>query len=252
MSSEWLENSPRRAADRLLLTLKTRGPQTVAELGCMNEVCGEAVRQQLQRLANEGLVEATTRPGGVGRPAQVWRLTPAGHARFPDGHAEFAATLLRLIRTELGEKILDRLVQAYAAERQAAYAAELEGAKDLGEKVERLADARTREGYMAECIETADGYLLVENHCPVGAAAKGCKTYCGTELKMLSELFGPDVTVEWTEHIVHGDRRCAYRICPKAGSAAPAGGQSNEKLTSKLRKPAQLARKQRATAAARA
>src|SRR5947209_19592883 len=110
MSSDHLENSVRPAADRFLVLLKTRGPQTVADLGKATGVTGEAARQQLVRLAADGLVGATAEPRGVGRPAQVWALTDAGHARFPDGHAELTARLLRSIRTQPGEARRDRLI----------------------------------------------------------------------------------------------------------------------------------------------
>src|SRR5262245_14778728 len=105
MSSGDLENSVRPAADRFLVLLKTRGPQTAAELGKATGVTGEAARQQLVRLAADGLVVATTEPRGVGRPAQLWSLTEAGNARFPDAHAELTAQLLRSIRVQLGEEV---------------------------------------------------------------------------------------------------------------------------------------------------
>src|SRR3989442_15722111 len=108
MASDHLENTVRPAADRFLVLLKTRGPQTATDLGKATGVTGEAARQQLVRLAADGLVVATAEPRGVGRPAQVWALTDAGHARFPDGHAELTAQLLRSIRTQLGEAPLDR------------------------------------------------------------------------------------------------------------------------------------------------
>src|SRR5262245_26929451 len=119
MSSKDLENGMRPgrpAADRLLVLLKTRGPQTAAALGAAAGTTGEAARQQLVRLAEEGLVAATAAPRGVGRPAQVWGLTEAGQRRFPDGHAEVAAHLIRSIRTQSGDEALDRLVAARAAE----------------------------------------------------------------------------------------------------------------------------------------
>src|SRR5215510_12821323 len=103
MSSNRLENIRRPAADRFLVLLKTRGPQTAADLGKATGVTGEAARQQLVRLAAEGLVVATAEPRGVGRPAQVWSLTAAGNARFPDAHAELTAHLIRSIRTQFGE-----------------------------------------------------------------------------------------------------------------------------------------------------
>src|SRR5437762_14014409 len=122
MSSGNLENN-RRPADRFLTLLKTRGPQTAAVLGKAVGVTAEAARQQLARLAADGLVAATSEPRGVGRPAQVWALTEAGNARFPDAHAELTAQLLGTIRTQLGEEVLDRLIDARAAESKAAYVA---------------------------------------------------------------------------------------------------------------------------------
>src|SRR5262245_63569957 len=91
MSRPDLENSERPTSDRLLVLLKTRGPQTVADLGAALDVTAEAARQQLQRLAADGLVVSTSEPRGVGRPAQVWSLTPAANAKFPDTHAELTA-----------------------------------------------------------------------------------------------------------------------------------------------------------------
>src|SRR5262245_3676428 len=212
MSSNDLENSPRPAADRFLFLLKMRGPQTAADLGKATGVTGEAARQQLVRLAADGLVVATAEPRGVGRPAQVWRLTDAGNARLPDAHAALTADLIRSIRTQLGEDALDRLIDARAAESKAAYAAELADAAGLGERVARLAAARTREGYMAESRAQGGGYLLVENHCPICVAATACQGFCRAELETFREVLGPDASVERTEHIVGGDRRCAYRI----------------------------------------
>src|SRR5262249_48642025 len=162
MSSDYLENPVRPAADRFLVLLKTRGPQTAADLGKATGVTGEAARQQLVRLAEEGLGTATAQRPGVGRPQSVGKLTPAGDARLPDAHAELTAQLIRSIRKQLGEETLDRLIDARAEESKAGYVAALEGSADLGEKVARLAEARTKEGYLAESQPEGDGYLLVE------------------------------------------------------------------------------------------
>ena len=215
MSSERLENTPRPAADRFLVLLKSRGPQTAAELGRATGVTGEAARQQLIRLAADGLVLATAESRGVGRPTQVWSLTDAGNARFPDAHAELTAGLIRSIRTELGEAVLDRLIDARAAESKAAYAKALEGSAELGERVARLAEARTREGYMAEFWAEGHGFVLAENHCPICVAATACQGFCRAELSTFRDVLGPDASVERVEHIVQGDRRCLYRISLK-------------------------------------
>jgi len=212
MSSDHLENTPRPPADRLLILLKTRGPQTTADLGKAAGVTGEAARQQLARLAADGLVAPGVERRGVGRPAHVWALTEAGNARFPDAHGELTAQLIRTIRAQLGEDALDRVIDARAVETRAAYAAALEGAADLGERVARLAEARTREGYMAESWTEGAEHVLAENHCPICVAATSCQGFCRAELDTFRAVLGPDTSVERTEHIVAGDRRCVYRI----------------------------------------
>ena len=82
----------------------------------------------------------------------------------------------------------------------------------MGERVARLAEARTREGYMAESRAEGEGYVLVENHCPICVAATACQGFCRTELDTFRQVLGPDASVERTEHIIAGDRRCVYRI----------------------------------------
>jgi predicted ArsR family transcriptional regulator len=196
----------------LLVLLKTRGPQTAGDLGAALGITGEAARQQLVKLAGDGLVSSSAENRGVGRPAQVWALTDKGHARFPDAHAELTAQLLRAVRVELGEEALDRLIAARTAQTRGGYLAALEGVEGLRERVARLAELRTREGYMAEWRAEGDGYLLIENHCPICVAATACQGFCRAEREVFQAALGEGVSVERTEHIVGGDRRCVYHI----------------------------------------
>jgi predicted ArsR family transcriptional regulator len=56
------------------------------------------------------------------------------------------------------------------------------------------------------------GFVFIENHCPICAAATACQGFCTTELELFRSVLGPGVSVERGEHIVSGDRRCAYLI----------------------------------------
>jgi predicted ArsR family transcriptional regulator len=221
MSSSDLENKrvPRPTADRLLTLLKTGGPQTAAELGSALGVTGEAARQQLVKMSADGLVAAHTESHGVGRPSQRWSLTPAGNAHFPDRHAELTLQLIRTVRRELGEGALDRLIEARSAEARANYIAALEGSADLAERIARLAGIRSKEGYMAEWQADGTGYVLIENHCPICAAATECQGFCRTEIELFGQALGPEISIERTEHIVAGARRCVYRIQRRTRSA---------------------------------
>ena len=102
-----------------------------------------------------------------------------------------------------------------SAESKVAYTVALQDASSLEEKVERLAAARPREGYMAESWREENDFILVENHCPICVAATTCQGFCRFELDIFREVLGRGAAVERSEHIVAGDRRCAYRISLK-------------------------------------
>jgi predicted ArsR family transcriptional regulator len=104
------------------------------------------------------------------------------------------------------------VIDARSQAARAGYAGALDGAADLKERVARLAEIRSREGYMAEWRTDGKGYRLIENHCPICAAATECQGFCRTELELSSWALGPDVSVARTEHIIDGARRCVYRF----------------------------------------
>ncbi|WP_369788717.1 helix-turn-helix transcriptional regulator [Rouxiella sp. WC2420] len=214
MSSKDLENSEsvkQSVSERLLMLLKTRGELQASDAGKILGTTGEAMRQQFVKLAKEGLVENKAITQGVGRPAQYWVLTDAGHARFPDTHADLTVQLLRMIRSSLGEDALNQLISIREAETLKIYQQAMQGADSLEEKLGRLAAIRTREGYMAGWEKQQDdSYLLIENHCPICAAATTCQGFCRAEREVFSQTL--DANVERTEHILQGARRCAYRI----------------------------------------
>lgn len=200
-------------ANRILLLIKTEGPQRAATLGSKLGISSEAARQQLTKMAEDGLVEAVNESAtGRGRPRQLWKLTTAGNQTFPDGHAELTATILSTLVAQLGTPALDAVISAREADTLKRYRKEVDAA-DTGSRVRQLAAIRTSEGYMADSWEEADGsLLLVENHCPICAAASVCAGFCRSELETFRAVLG--AKVEREEHILLGARRCAYRVTP--------------------------------------
>jgi predicted ArsR family transcriptional regulator len=202
--------------DRLLFLLKTRGSQTAADLSNRLQITPEAVRQQLLRLGEEGLVYAKSEVRGVGRPVQVYHLGPAAQRRFPDTHAELTAQLIGEIKEVLGEDALEKLIRVREIGTRKRYEALLSGEQSLARQIARLAEIRNKEGYMATWEkEEGDSYLLVENHCPICAAASACTGFCRSEQAIFEHVLGRDVRVERVEHLLAGARRCAYRITRK-------------------------------------
>lgn len=195
------------------MALKMQGSLSAAVLGEKLGTTSEAARQQLLRLAEEGLVEARSMSTGVGRPTQLWSLTGAAQARFPDTHAALTVQMLDIVRNRLGEDALDAIIAAREADTRAAYESAIEAAPDLEARVAALAELRSQEGYMAAWTTEPDGsLLLVENHCPICAAATACQGFCRAELDVFRSVLGPGVAVERVDHIVSGGRRCSYTI----------------------------------------
>lgn len=228
-----------RTAERVLLLLKMRGPKTAAELGVILEMTDEAARQHLVRLGAEGLVESTSEARGVGRPRQVWRLTEAGHNRFPDAHADLTVQLISTIRSVLGEEALERLIAAREAQALASYREGMAGAADLEERLERLRMMRDREGYMCELERDAEGYLLIENHCPICAAASACQGFCQAELRTFRRVLGREAEIRREEHLISGSRRCAYRITEAKRRTAERGSRKQAGRQGKSRQSRQ-------------
>ncbi|MCA9299633.1 MAG: transcriptional regulator [Phycisphaerales bacterium] len=202
------------ARRRVLHRLKVQGGATLAELAEALDLTTEAVRQHLQAMATEGLVESeTVPPSGRGRPATRWTLGAAALEAFPDAHADLTVGLLKAARSTLGESGLLRVIDARAEAQVEQYRAAMALRRALRDRVEILASIRSREGYMAEVIEEADGvFVLVEHHCPICAAASACQGLCASELDVFRRTLGEGIEVERITHLLSGGERCAYRI----------------------------------------
>jgi predicted ArsR family transcriptional regulator len=202
-----------KTSEQALFLLKTRGRQTAQSLAEQLQLTSMGVRRQLEAAQERGLVTFEDEPGKVGRPVRHWMLTEAGHARFPDRHAGLTVQIIAQVRTLFGEEALDRLVAAREQDSEALYRSHVDQTAPLAERVAVLARLRDAEGYMAEVqVEADDSVLLLENHCPICAAARTCQQFCRSELDVFQRVLGADCTVERTEHQLAGARRCAYLV----------------------------------------
>jgi predicted ArsR family transcriptional regulator len=200
--------------------LKTEGPIDSMQLAERLGLTPMAVRQHLYVLQSESLVTSEDRPVPVGRPAKFWRLTRDADRLFPEAYAELSVALIDALREEFGPEGLNRVLVSRCAKQRSDYAKRIRRTDSLETKLHELARLRTEEGYMAEVRAEEDGsYLLVENHCPICAAANACQGFCTTELDLFGAVLGPGVRIEREQHIVSGDQRCAYRVRPELGKS---------------------------------
>lgn len=205
-----------KSKDQILYLLKMQGAQTATNIAKQLRVSPMAVRQHLQVLRAEKWVTYYEERRPQGRPVKLWHLTEHCSSQFPDSHADLMVDLLRGVEAVFGSAGLEKLLAERAGRQIQAYTArsvEIAEGRDWSEKVKAIANLRAQEGYMAEVIsQSDDALLLVENHCPVRSAASSCHLLCSSELEVFRTLLGPTVSIQRVEHILQGDRRCAYLI----------------------------------------
>lgn len=209
--------------DKILYQIKRLGPRTARELSEYLGVTTMGIRQHLAQLEAQSLVEPLAPLSdsphqvsrGRGRPVRRWKLTGRGHGRFPDAHAQVTWELITSVRDLLGEAALDTLIEQRRKETLAQYLAEITRGMALATRLEKLAELRSQEGYMAEVQSLDDGsFLLLEHHCPICLAARACQGFCASELSVFEAVFDDIATVTRESHLLAGARRCTYRITP--------------------------------------
>lgn len=199
-------------SNNILMMLKMRGEVTSALIAEELGITKEGVRKRLLNFTTEGLVKADVRSEGVGRPSTYYSLTEKGISRFPDMHAQVTVQLLQSVKKLLGENAMDLLINDRETDTRVAYQHAMRNAETIEQKLKILTQKRTEEGYMAEWNKEENVYFLVENHCPICAAATECRGFCRSELNTFQQLIGPDYMVERVEYIIEGGNRCVYKI----------------------------------------
>ncbi len=203
-----------KTPDKILFRIKSHGPQSVTGLSTEFELTTMGVRQHLNSLTKNGLIEHFERNEGVGRPTRYWQLTEQGHARYPDCHSDLTVALIETVQSIFGQEGLDKVIAQRESDSMALYTRELSPHTTIISKLEALANLRSKEGYMATWQQQDNDYLLIENHCPICAAATSCQNFCQSELNQFQQLFASLASVKRTEHIIDGARRCCYLITP--------------------------------------
>jgi predicted ArsR family transcriptional regulator len=201
-----------KTPDKILMYLKMNGPQSASDLAKNFGMTSEGMRLHLLKLEENGMITSIVVPKGVGRPTTLFELTQKATKNFPDNHAGLTVQILDSVQKILGEDVLQILIEDKKEKDLTRYMQALEGAFSMDEKLNRLTDIRTSEGYMAEWEKDEEGYLFIENNCPICLAATQCGNFCQAEIDNIQKLLGEKIQIERTGHTAKGDRRCIYRI----------------------------------------
>ncbi len=206
----WLRDSQQE----IVRLLRRRGAMTVDDLSSALGLSTVAVRNHLESLEAEGLLEVRTEKLPRGRPRRLFQLAEAADDLFPKNYHLLAQTILDHLEQTGGPERVEEVFSARRDRAEAELKPRLQG-KDLAARVAAIAEMQDRAGYMAEWRTCEDGSLeLREYNCAICKIARRFPQACANELKMIENLTEADVRRE--EHMAAGDRSCTYRIRPRS------------------------------------
>ena len=145
-----------RTRRAIVQLLKQEGRLDAETLASHLGITAMAVRQHLYALQDEQLVTYQEESRPMGRPAKLWQLTAAADRFFPDGYAELTLSLLNSVKQAFGEAGLDHLLEVRSQQQLESYNQQMKGKRSLKQRLNKLVEIRTHEGYMAE-VQTQVG-----------------------------------------------------------------------------------------------
>jgi len=205
----------------LLDILKREGPRDARTLSGKLGISPMAVRLHLYQLRDEELVTYVEERRPMGRPGKLWRLTNAAARLFPDRHRDAAVHLLDAVKAAFGRQGLAQALSLYSRAQARRYLCRMRHGESLLSRIRALCAFRSDEDYMAAVEPFRDGgFMLVQNHCPIRAAAASYGELCNAEQEIFQAVLGESVAIERCEHILAGADRCSYRISKRPKTSA--------------------------------
>jgi predicted ArsR family transcriptional regulator len=189
---------------RILEYLRSRpgcASDLVSELG----VSKVAIHRHLDDLERDGLVRATQEKcSGRGRPKYIYQAVDE-QAPYVRMCADVLTHLKELFGSGAMLEVLGR--RNAGVLRQLAHQL---GGLGFEEKLYRLSEFLTEQGYQAHFYRQGEVWYLEQGRCPKLALSLEHAEFCQSELEMYQELLGVPIVRE--ERIAAGGQCCRYRI----------------------------------------
>lgn len=196
----------------ILLALKRTGSMRANELAQHLAITVAAVRQQLVRLGQDGLVTHHRDVEGRGRPSHSYQLTQAAEMLFPKRYGDLTTELLGY----LGGPDSDEVTALFEHRRQRRLigAQGRLAAMTLEEQVGELTRILDEDGYLAD-VERLEGggWRITEHNCAILSVATGFRQACSSEIAFIRAAL-PGARVERVAHLMDGAHVCAYEVHP--------------------------------------
>lgn len=180
-------------SDKAVLDLLRRtGGVTIGALVTEMGVTATAVRQRLQRLMAEGLIQRQTERKGRGRPNHRYSLTEKGERSAGTNFADMASVLWEEIKSVEDPAVRRGLLKRIAGRLAERYRNHIDG-DTLGERMNALAGVMGERNIPFKVEHTEALPVLSALACPYPELARQDRGVCTMEKMMLSEILGENM-----------------------------------------------------------
>jgi DeoR family suf operon transcriptional repressor len=193
----------------ILRTLRSKGKCDIKELAEAAGVSPVSVRHHISNLQADQLIEAAEVRQGVGRPHYVYSLTDLGMESFPKRYVRLTNRLLEEMKDTLPEEKIRELLKGIAASMAQEYAGQLEG-QPLPERIRRLRDFLTEEGFETEIHDKGDHWILRELACPYVRLSMRHPEICNVDRDFIATALS--LPVERVNCLASGDSFCTFEV----------------------------------------
>ncbi len=200
--------------EKALTLLLKSGKRSAGELASSLGVSVQVMRRHLRILEETGLVEAHSIPVGRGRPSNSWQLTEQGQNHFNNGNQIFTLDLLTSMEATFSKEKLEELWSNQLSRKVKYYRNQI-GQGNIAERIKKLIQLRSDEGYLADYKKDSkgQGWYINAFHCSISKIAEDHPFICDQELEIIRLSF-PDCTVSRIEWRINGGHTCGFHILP--------------------------------------
>jgi DeoR family suf operon transcriptional repressor len=206
--SENPEITPVATSDDLILgLLRKHGPMSVAQLAGSTGVTLTAVRQRLNRLMGDSMIERVVQRAGRGRPGHRYSLTEKGRRQTGSNFADLAMVLWNEIREIKDAEVRRGLLQRLAKRMAAVYAGRVQGATAF-ERMDALRQVFAERDVALTVRMDGQLPVLTALECPYPDLAEKDRSVCAMERMLFSELVGENLRL--SECRLDGGACCTF------------------------------------------
>ena len=197
----------------LLQLMKRRGEIALDDAMEATGYARTTLREHLNQLERDGLVQHRSERQGRGRPSLRYRITEQGERLFPSRDGILLRELLHYLRKQGLEDQIEAFFASFWETRIEEVKHRLRRAGEAGDldhKLEVLATMLQEEGFMPDIQHVAGRVVIRECNCPFTGAVKQTQLPCKLEEAFYKAVL--DETVERVAYMPDGSAACTYVI----------------------------------------